>query len=351
MRIAVFGATGYGGMEALRFLASHATAEVAWIGSDSHAGRRVGELLPAFARLPVGELRFSPLSSAVDLPDVDAALLAMPHGEANKFVPSLLAQGVRVVDFSGDFRLPAEEYESWYGRPGIVDRLGAVYGLPEVFREDIQSARLVANPGCHATVAELALLPLIENDLAADSNIYIDSKSGVSGAGRSPKQETHFVETAGSVRAYRVGNHQHTPEIEQTLREARRRRGRPGDAGVTVLLGTQVLPMKRGIYVSACVPLNPEVSSAEALQEVYETRYAEEPFVRVLPAGQPPETRYVSGTNECHIGVHYDPRTRLALVFAAIDNLGKGAAGQALQNLNLMLGLKETEGLATVSIW
>lgn len=351
MRIALFGATGYGGMEALRYAAAHGQLEVAAVFSDTHAGKAVGDVLAPFRYAPFASLRFLPNMQANDLPNIDAVLMAMPHGEAHKYAPILLAQGIRVVDFSGDFRLPKKDYEAWYGRSGSEDLRGAVYGLPELFREEIRTATLVANPGCYATAAELALLPLVEAGLAAGTSFLIDAKSGVSGAGKTPQPTTHLVEVAENVQAYKVGAHQHTPEIERTLREARRRRMN-AEGELTVLLTTQLLPIKRGIYVSAYAVLDRDKGLTTAdLHEIYETRYEGEPFVRVLPVGQAPEIRYVNGTNECHLGVHVDPRTSSALVFAAIDNLGKGAAGQAIQNLNVMLGIRETEGLTGLPWW
>lgn len=344
MRIGIWGATGYGGAEALRMLCSRADVEIVWVGSDSQAGRSVEEVLPQFRKTDAGRLVFSPFDAA-ETPEVDAALLALPHGRAMAVAPDLLLRGVRVVDFSGDFRLPAPVYEKWYGRahsagPGQPQ---AVYGLPELNREAIRTADLVANPGCHATCATLALLPLVEGGLIDTSRIVADAKSGVSGAGKTPQQGTHFVEVEESLRAYRVGAHQHTPEIEQTLAQAERRAGVAG-AGPRVLLTTQLLPVRRGIYVTAYAPLRRQTTT-EDLYSVFAERYAAEPFVTVLGVGQTPELRHVVGTNACQIGVHADERTGLALVAAAIDNLGKGAAGQAIQNLNLMFGLDETAGL------
>lgn len=354
MRIAMFGATGYGGTEAMRLLCERTDVEVAWLGSDRLAGCPVAEALPQFAGTAMGELRFSPQQEARELSQVDVALLALPHGEARMLVPTLLQQGIRVIDFSGDFRLPDDVYAAWYGSElGAYDGPSPVYGLPEVYREAIVGAQLVANPGCYATCAELALLPLVESGLALTNRLMIDAKSGVSGAGKKPSSGTHFVEVQESVRAYKVGAHQHTPEIEQVLAATVRRR-RPcandemdaiADAPVQVLLTTQLLPVKRGIYLTAYVPLKEEMS-AETLQSLYEERYREEPFVRINPYGAPAEMRHVIGTNLCEISVHLDRRTQTALIVATIDNLGKGAAGQAIQNLNVMFGRSETLGLS-----
>jgi len=354
MRIALIGATGYGGTEAMRLLHGRTDVELAWLGSDRLSGTAVSTALPQFRGSRFSDLPFSPLSEMNELTGLDAVLLALPHGEARKLAPQLLAQGLRVIDFSGDFRLPEVVYQAWYGQKSdaIADRsvhdevaAHAVYGLPELYREQIATARLVANPGCYATCAELALLPLIEQDLVDGTRLLIDAKSGVSGAGKAPSQSTHFVEVQESMRAYKVGAHQHTPEIEQVLTDARRRRrtvNRQED--VRVLLTTQLLPIKRGIYVTAYAPLTASLSAVE-LHARFVERYLDEPFVQVLPLGQAPEIRHVVGTNKCQIGVHLDERTQTALIMAVIDNLGKGAAGQALQNLNRMFGCPETLGL------
>ena len=205
MRIAIFGATGHGGTEAMRLLQSRADVEIAWIGSDRLSGTKVADALPQFRRAAVGGMRFAPLQEAYDLPNVDVALLAMPHGEAHRYAPPLLEQGIRVIDFSGDFRLPFAVYEQWYKKTPAappqwsaiqLDELQkrAVYGLPELFKKEIATAQLVANPGCHATCAELSLLPLAEAGCIERSRIIVDAKSGVSGAGKNPQQSTHFVE-------------------------------------------------------------------------------------------------------------------------------------------------------------
>lgn len=348
MRIALMGATGYGGTEAMRLLRGRPDLALAWVGSDRLAGQTVAEVLPQFMGSTIGALRFSPLKEVTEMQDIDLMLLALPHGEARVVAPKLIAQGIRVIDFSGDYRLPQELYATWYGAPAQqVDGVeGAVYGLPELYREEIKTARLVANPGCYATCAALALLPLVEAGVVDCGRLVVDAKSGVSGAGKTPSQGTHFVEVQESLRAYKVGAHQHTPEIEQTLTLGRRRRDLgAADEPVKVLLTTQLLPIRRGIYVTAYAPLL-EALTTRDLHALYEERYREEPFVQVLPPGQVPEIRHTTGTNLCQIAVHADERTGLALVLATIDNLGKGAAGQAIQNLNIMLGLAETEGLS-----
>ncbi len=350
MRVAIFGATGYSGTEAMRLLAARSDIEIVWVGSNSKAGQLVKDVLPQLRHLAISELRFE---QNVDLAFfkeyVEVAMLALPHGQAQMLVPQLLKQGIRVIDFSGDFRLSPELYETWYKRPYKgADDIKAVYGLPELFRDRIRDAMLIANPGCYATAAELALLPLMDTALIDDQHLVLDAKSGVTGAGKNPQQSTHFVEVEESLRAYKVGEHQHTPEIEQVLWQAKQKSGNyaqsQGTLAPTILMTTQLLPIRRGIYMTAYAFLQEKVSAQE-IHEIYTKRYALEPFVDVLPLGQIPEIRYVTGTNVCQLGIHVDTRTNTVLVMSSLDNLVKGAAGQAIQNLNLMFGCDETLGL------
>ncbi len=354
MRIAVFGATGYGGIETLKLLVHRKDVEVVWIGSDKQEGKKLVDVIPMFRNTRYASLGFS--SQQGELPDVDFALLATPHGFARSIVPNLLEHRVRVIDFSGDYRLPDKVYEKWYNKAVTSDsnNSNAVYGLPELNREVIKEANLIANPGCYATTANLALMPAVEMDLVDVEHLVVDAKSGVSGAGRNPQLTTHFVEVSESYKAYKVGAHQHTPEIEQTLQEARRRR-RWGESveqheQVRILMTTQLLPIKRGIYVTAYGQLKKSMSASEVF-EIYQERYANEPFVTVLPLGEVPEIRQISGTNQCHLSVHVDDRTETLLVMATLDNLLKGAAGQAIQNLNLMSGTEEATGLSGMAWW
>ena len=351
MRVAILGATGYSGTEAMRLLAARSDMEIVWVGSRSQAGQKVKNVLPQLRHSPAAELVFQASFDPQDFPaGIDAVLLGLPHGEALRIVPKLLEKNMRVIDFSGDFRLPATLYETWYKKPwDTAIAVSPVYGLPELYRTQIRDARLIANPGCYATAAELALLPLIEADAVDTKRLMVDAKSGVSGAGKNPQQTTHFVEVTESLRAYKVGAHQHTPEIEQVLHDARRRSQTQKLAATTdeapaILMTTQLLPIRRGIYITAYAPLK-NAASMQEIHELFAKRYASEPFVDVLPFGQIPEIRYVTGTNLCQIGIYVDPRTKTVLVMSAIDNLVKGAAGQAIQNLNIMFGLEETTGL------
>lgn len=352
MRMALLGATGYGGIETLRILQGRTDVEQLIVGSDRYAAQAIEQVLPQFRGSWIGQVQFTKMATLDDFPMVDVALLAMPHGEAPKYVDRLLDRGIRAIDFSGDYRLPYDTYELWYQVPERAHYVPGVYGLPELYRDRIRNAELIANPGCYATAAELACIPLMEQQVIDPSRMIIDAKSGVSGAGRSPKLDSHFVEVDGSFRAYKVGQHQHTPEIEQILQDAMVRGSTNREnvfathdhSSVRVLLTTQLLPIKRGIYLTAYAQLTGTMTTEE-VTHMYKKRYETEPFIKVLPSGDMPEIRHVVGTNECHIGIHVDDRTQTVMIVATIDNLVKGAAGQALQNANLMLGIKETTGL------
>jgi N-acetyl-gamma-glutamyl-phosphate reductase len=331
-RVLVAGAAGFAGALAALLVHRHPSLELAHVtarGDD--VGRRLDDLHPRY-RVPAA-------LEELDLDrhaDVDAALVAYPHGAAAPIVAALRERGVKVVDFSADYRLrDLQVYEAWYGAHGAPDRLGeAHYGLPELRREEVRGAALVANPGCYPTATLLALAPLAEAGLIGD--VVVDAKSGVSGAGRAATATTHFVSADENVNAYGVGGHRHAPEIDQELH-------RLGANGVTATFVPHLVPLDQGELVSCYVEPAREVTEAE-LRELYETRYADEPFVEL--AGRPPGLRDVRDTNVCRISVHKDPRTGKLIAFGAIDNLWKGAASQAVQNLNLMLGLPEGEGIS-----
>jgi len=325
----VLGASGYAGAIAAMLVHRHPFFELAHITARSEAGARLDDLHPR-TRVP---LELEPWSADVQS-DVDAALVCWPHRVAAPAVAALRARGVRVVDLSADFRLRDRAiYEDWYGEHGAPELFGAgVYGLPELHRERIAGADLVANPGCYPTAALLALAPLARAELIDD--VVIDAKSGVSGAGREPTAGTHFVTAAENITPYKVERHRHTPEIEQELAG----QGAP----VTITFTPHLVPLAQGELVSCYVTPAREHTPAE-VAALYDERYAREPFVE-LRSG-PPGVLDVRETNFCRLSVHCDPRTRRILVFAAIDNLWKGAASQALQNLNLMFGRDEREGL------
>jgi N-acetyl-gamma-glutamyl-phosphate reductase len=328
--VAVFGAAGYAGALSARLLNRHPQFELRFITSRSDVGRGLDELYPQHrVTLELEELDLDRHA------DVDAAVVAYPHGAAAELVATLVARDVRVVDLSADFRLrdPAV-YAEWYREhpePGLLDQ--AVYGLPERYRDQIPAARIVANPGCYPTASLLALAPMAEAGLLAD--VVIDAKSGVSGAGRAATDKTHFVSVDENVSPYGVPRHRHTPEIEQELAAL--------GADLRVTFTPHLLPLDQGELVSCYVTLNPG-GEHNNTKSIYKEFYADEPFVEI--SDRPPGVRDVRETNFCRISVHRDDRTGRVLVFAAIDNLWKGAASQAVQNLNLMFGRPEGEGIS-----
>lgn len=336
-RIAVIGASGYTGVELLRLLSRHPAAELVCVTSRQSAGQSISEVFPSLQGCL--DLVFEDVDPARLAERADLVFTAVPHQAAMGMIPGLLEAGCRVIDLSADFRISdVSVYEAWYQQHTAAELLSeAVYGLPELFRKQIPSARLVANPGCYPTSVALALAPLLEESLIDPATIIVDSKSGTSGAGRAAKVDTLFCEVNEGFKAYSLPRHRHTPEIEQTL-------GRLAGRAVTISFTPHLLPVNRGI-LSTCYASLTSVLSLEALHAVYCERYAAEPFVRVLPEGRLPNIAQVNGSNYCDIGLAVDERTGRVIVLAAIDNLVKGAAGQALQNMNLMLALPEAEGL------
>lgn len=333
--VGIVGGTGYTGAELLRILARHPDAQVKVLTSRQEAGRRADQVFP--------QLR-GYCDLAFEAPDrerlagCDAVFFATPHGTAMQMAPDLVAAGVRIIDLSADFRLAdVVEFKRWYGLEHSCPELlrEAVYGLPEVNRDRIKSARVVANPGCYPTSVQLGLLPLLEAGAVHAEGLIADCKSGVSGAGREAKVGSLFCEAADSFKAYGVPGHRHWPEISQGLQ-------RMTTAPVSVTFVPHLVPMIRGIHATLYARLlDPEVD----LQALFERRYANEPFVDVAPAGDHPETRAVKGSNTCRIALHKAPDGRTAVVLGVIDNLVKGASGQAVQNFNLLFGLEETLGL------
>ena len=336
-KVAVVGASGYTGVELLRLLAGHPEVEVTCVTSRQQAGQPLGAAFPSLAG--IYDLNFEALEPTELAGRAEVVFLAVPHQAAMGIVPQLLAAGCRVVDLSADYRLrDAAVYAEWYEphqTPELLDE--AVYGLPELYREQIKGARLVANPGCYPTSAALALLPLLRQRLIDPATIIIDSKSGTSGAGRTAKIDTLYCEVNEGFKAYGLPRHRHTPEIEQTLSAVA---GLP----VTISFTPHLVPANRGILSTCYASLVGEPVLAD-LVALYRQAYAGERFVRVLPAGTLPNINQVRGSNFCDLGLAVDPRTRRVVAVAAIDNLVKGAAGQALQNMNLMLGCAEEAGL------
>jgi N-acetyl-gamma-glutamyl-phosphate reductase len=328
--VSVFGAAGFTGALTARLLHRHPSFELKALTARSDTGRRLDDLYPHH-RVPI-ELEELDLDRHAVL---DAAVVAYPHGAAAPLVAELRARGVRVVDLSADFRLRDPElYGRWYREHQAPELLpGAVYGLPERYREQIRGADLVANPGCYPTATLLALAPLAGAGLIED--VVIDAKSGVSGAGRAPSEKTHFVTADENVNAYGVPAHRHIPEIEQELAAL--------GADLRITFVPHLVPLDQGELVSCYVTPPAGLADRDDLDALYAEAYAEEPFVELT--ARPPGVRDVRETNICRISAHRDPRTGRVIVFGALDNLWKGAASQAVQNLNLMFGLAEDEGI------
>lgn len=339
IKVGIIGASGYSGSELLRFLVNHpGELQVALCTSETYAGQRVDSLLPNLRGFLSSEFEALDIASLKER--VDVVVLAVPHKVAMTFVPQILAQGLRVVDFSADYRLrDAETYQAWYHTqhtsPELISQ--AVYGLPERYRARIRAAQLVANPGCYPTSAILAAMPLLDRGLVELESLIVDAKSGISGAGPKPSENTHYPNRDANFVAYNIGVHRHTPEIEQELAAVA---GEP----ICVTFSPHLVPMTRGILSTVYMRLTQEMSTDTVL-DVYAAFYENEPFVRVLPSGNYPQTKAVLGSNYCDVGLEVDSRTRRVVAMAAIDNLGKGAAGAVVQNLNLMFGFKETDGL------
>lgn len=342
--VAVIGASGYGGGELLRWLALHPEARVAVATSRTYAGKPASASFPGMAGL--SDLVFQSDVAPADLSGCAVVFLARDNGVAMNMAPELLKVGCRVIDISADFRFrDASVYNEWYPAKHTSPELTktAVYGLPELHRDEIVKARVVGNPGCYTTTSILSLAPLMANGLADPDSIIIDGKSGVSGAGRSKHcLAYHYAEVTESASAYKIGGtHRHTPEIEQELSSVAGRQ-------VRVSFTPHLVPMTRGILATCYASLERTVT-ADELREVYRAFYAKAPFVYVsdgLPA-----TKHVVATNMCHIGLAVDDRTRRVTVVSVTDNLGKGMAGQAIQNMNLMMGFDETTGLRVPGLW
>ncbi len=334
VNVGIIGGTGYTGVELMRLLANHPQVELKVITSRSNTGTPVSDMFPNL-RGKVN-LKFTE-PSIQSYKQCDLVFFATPNAIAMHQVEELLTAGIRVIDLAADFRIKdLDVWAKWYGTehvsPSSVE--SAVYGLPEMNREQIKDAQLVANPGCYVTAVTLGLLPLLHHDLIKADSIIADCKSGVSGAGRSVSLGTSMCEVSESVKAYAVSGHRHYPEIKQNLRHL--------NAQADLLFVPHLMPMIRGIHATVYADVTGDVSNVQSLFESY---YAEEPFVDVLPQGSHPETRSVKGANDCRIAIHYLQESNKLVVLSVIDNLVKGAAGQAIQNMNLMMSLDEKAGL------
>ncbi|CAL1241154.1 N-acetyl-gamma-glutamyl-phosphate reductase [Candidatus Methylocalor cossyra] len=341
IRAGIVGGTGYTGVELLRILALHPEVDIAVVTSRSDAGKDVEEIYPNLRGVLAARF-VEPTPEAFR--GCDVVFFATPNGTAMRWAPALLARGIRVIDLAADFRLqdPAL-WERWYGEPHACPELlpEAVYGLPEAHRAVIRGARLVACPGCYPTAVQLGLLPLLEAGVVWAEPLVADVKSGVSGAGRKAEVSLLMAETGDSVKAYAASGHRHWPEIRAGLERAA---GQPVD----LVFVPHLLPMIRGIHATLYAQLKDPTVDVQALLE---RRYRDEPFVDVLPAGSHPDTRNVRGGNRCQIAVHRPQGGATVVVLAVIDNLGKGAAGQAVQNMNLMFDLPETTGLTAAGLY
>lgn len=344
VKVGIVGGTGYTGVELLRLLAAHPEVELSVITSRSEAGLPVADMFPNL-RGHV-ELAFAEPDPAA-LAACDVVFFATPNGIAMQSTPELLDAGVKVIDLAADFRLkdPAV-WKEWYGMdhacPALLEE--AVYGLPEINREAIQSARLIANPGCYPTAVQLGLLPLLEKGIVDTHRLIADCKSGVSGAGRKASVGALLCEASESFKAYGVPGHRHWPEIRQGLNAAV-----DGEVGLTFV--PHLTPMLRGIHATIYATLTDASSATQVdLQALYEECYADEPFVDVLPAGSHPETRSVKGANTCRIAIHKPQDGDTVVILSVIDNLVKGAAGQAVQNMNILCSLPETMGLEGIAL-
>ena len=343
MKVSIIGASGYAGEELIRLLHGHPHAEIVHLTSERHTGERISKLYPHLTHI-----YDNILDSMEDIhrmaEDSDVLFIALPHGHAMKLVKAIADLPVRIIDLGADYRFAdTSVYEAWYHVPHTDPEAERVYGLAELYRDAIRGAHLIGNAGCYTTAGILALTPLVQEHLVQMDSILVDAVSGVSGAGRTPKESTHFPEFYDSFTAYGAVSHRHTPEIEQALSE---QAGEP----VTINFTPHLAPIVRGILATCYARLADGVTE-EDVDAAFAAQYADEFFIRLLGRGAYPSTKYVRGTNYCDIAWHIDPRTHRVIVFSAIDNLVKGAAGQAIQNMNIALGLDERTGLDLVPMY
>jgi len=362
-KVAIFGASGYGGVELARMVVSHPQFELVYLGGHSTAGKTLGDIyphLPQLADMPIQEQSFEAAAAVADV-----MVFALHPGDGTALVAQSVAAGMPTLDFSADFRLTSQvEYERYYGPHPMPELIGkAVYGLPELHRAAIKATNFVAVPGCYPTSGTLALAPAVANGIVDTKTLIVDSLSGVSGAGRKLALSSHFSETNENLTAYKVASHRHTPEMNQELSFAAKAAGVAETAsGLTCATGPaaceeirvtftpHLIPITRGILATAYGSLNNNMTAAD-VHALYNDTYAGEPCVRVLPLGEMPNTKAVSGTNRCDLGVAVDTDCERLIAVAAIDNLIKGLAGAALQCMNLMCGFDETLGLPMMAMW
>lgn len=343
VKVGIYGASGYTGQELLKILIRHEKSQVVALTSRKYKSVPIADVYPLFKGLTRADYVDASPKDVADLCDV--VFLAVPHGEAMEAAPLFLNNGTKVIDLSADYRLrDVSVYESWYKRhssPQLVRR--AVYGLPELYRDEIKETDLVANPGCYPTSVILGLAPIIKAGVIEPSSVIVDSKSGVSGAGREPSVGSLFCEVNEGFKAYKIGTHRHTPEIDQELSIL-------AGCNVAVTFIPHLIPANRGILSTIYATILNETSIGELI-DMYKTFYRGEQFVRIYDDGMVPNISSVKGSNYCDIGLALDERTRRVIIVSSIDNLIKGAAGQAVQNMNLMYGLPEDTGLNMVPLF
>jgi N-acetyl-gamma-glutamyl-phosphate reductase len=344
LSVGICGASGYTGMELLRMLALHPHITVTAVTSEKSAGKKVGDVFPFL--FSYGGLTFEPMNREELLNKADLFFLALPHGASQEAVHYFFSKGRKVVDLSADYRLTdPKTYAAWYGLlhkyPAALKK--TVYGLPELYRKKIRKASLIANPGCYPTSAVLGIMPAVRNGMIDLSTVIVDSKSGTSGAGRKADLGVSFCEVNEGFKAYGLATHRHTPEIEQEISNLAGKK-------VVVNFTPHLLPVDRGILTTIYAKLSRKTDTKTVLS-LYNKTYAKEPFVRVLQEGVLPNIKNVRGTNTCEIGVKVNDRTNTLIIVSAIDNLVKGASGQAIQNMNLMMGYEETAGLGQLALY
>jgi N-acetyl-gamma-glutamyl-phosphate reductase len=344
MKAAIIGGTGYGAIELIRLIHKHPFLSVGTVVSNSKAGASFNESYPHLTDIVTQPLQ--PFDADRLSKENDLVFLATPSGVSNNLIPQLISKGIKCIDLSGDFRLRSQaEYETWYKHPAADEEYlsQSTYGLSEIYSEEIKSANLIANPGCYPTASLLGLLPVVKSNLVDYKSIIIDAKSGVSGAGRGLSQTSHYAEINENLKAYKLGAHQHIPEIEQVLSDE-------SQSPITISFTTHLVPMTRGIMITAYVNLTEKLTTSE-INDLYKQFYEGHPFVRIRPVGSYPATKEVSGSNFCDIGLHVDERTNRLTIISVIDNLVKGAAGQAIQNVNLMHGWDVRTGLDSIPMY
>lgn len=344
LKAGIIGATGYAGQELVRILLQHREAEIVWYGSRSYIDKRYSDVYGNMFQIVDDRCMADDMEELADA--VDVIFTATPQGLCASLITEEILSKAKIIDLSADFRIKdVSVYEQWYGirheSPQFIDR--AVYGLCEINRRDIREARLLANPGCYTTCSILSLYPLVKEGVIDTDSIIIDAKSGTSGAGRGAKVPNLYCEVNENIKAYGVATHRHTPEIEEQL-------GLACGKKLTVSFTPHLVPMNRGILVTAYADLAGELSY-DRVREIYDKYYAGEQFIRILENSTPVETRWVEGSNYVDISFKLDERTNRIVVMGALDNVVKGAAGQAVQNMNLMFGLAENEGLNMVPIF